>query len=80
MRAQVTGSAKVAEALENKNYELEKCLMYLKNVISEKDQYTNNLKKLILELKEKSQLYVPVGDDIIDRRVADFINASNDPR
>jgi vacuolar-type H+-ATPase subunit I/STV1 len=80
LKAQLDGSAKVTEALENKNYELEKCLIYLKNVISEKDQYTNNLKCLILELKEKSQLYVPVNDDSIDRRVADFINSSNDPR
>jgi hypothetical protein len=37
LRAQLDGSAKVAEALETKNYELEKCLIYLKNVTSEKD-------------------------------------------
>lgn len=38
-----------------------------------------NLKKLILEMKDKSAVYIAVTDDIIDRKIAEFINASNDP-
>ena len=38
-----------------------------------------NLKKLILELKDKSAVYVAVSDDVIDRKIAEFVNASNDP-
>ncbi len=30
-------------------------------------------------MKDKSAVYVPVTDDIIDRKIAEFINASNDP-
>ena len=38
-----------------------------------------NLKKLIIELKDKSAVYISMSDDIIDRKIAEFINASNDP-
>ena len=37
------------------------------------------MKKLIIELKDRSQVYVAVGDDPIDRKIAEWINASNDP-
>lgn len=38
-----------------------------------------NLKKLIIELKDKSAVYVAISDDSIDRKIAEFINSSNDP-
>ena len=38
-----------------------------------------NLKKLVIELKDKSAVYVAVSDDVIDRKIAEYINASNDP-
>lgn len=38
-----------------------------------------NLKKLIIELKDKSAVYVAISDDNIDRRIAEFINSTNDP-
>lgn len=37
------------------------------------------MKKLILELKGRSRVYVPVNDDAIDFKLAEFINASDDP-
>ena len=37
------------------------------------------MKKLIIELKDKSAVYVSITDDSIDRRIAEYINASNDP-
>lgn len=33
----------------------------------------------MIELKDKSAVYVSVSDDVIDRKIAEFINASNDP-
>ena len=37
------------------------------------------MKKLVIELKDKSAVYVAVSDDVIDRKIAEYINASNDP-
>ena len=37
------------------------------------------MKRLILELKGRSQTYVPVTDDNIDLRLAEYINASANP-
>lgn len=47
-------------------------------MIQDKDEYSLNLMKVILEMKEKTQVYIPT-DDEIDLRLADFINGSNDP-
>lgn len=30
-------------------------------------------------MKEKSAVYIAIRDDTLDRRIADYINASNDP-
>ena len=35
---------------------------------------------MIIELKDKSAVYVAVSDDYVDRKIAEFINASNDPQ
>jgi len=37
------------------------------------------MKRLVLELKDKSAVYVAVPDDPIDRKIAEFINSCNDP-
>jgi len=51
----------------------------LKNVIDEKEEYEYNLKRMILNMKEKSSVYIPVKEDNIDEKLADFINSSKDP-
>jgi hypothetical protein len=47
--------------------------------LTENQDYIINLKKLILELKTRSQTYIPLPDDKIDTTIAEFINGSNDP-
>jgi len=79
LRAQLDAAAKVSESQNDKIYELEKCLIYLKNVAGEKEDYIINLKRLILELKGRSQTYVPVSNDDIDLRLSEYINASENP-
>ena len=49
-------------------------------MVSEKDQHINNLKRLVLEMKDKSQVYIALREDYIDQKIADFINSTNDPR
>lgn len=79
LRSHLDGNAKVIESLSDKVFETEKCLIYLKNIVADKEDYVSNLKKMILEMKDKASVYIPITDDVIDRRLADFINASNDP-
>lgn len=79
LRSQSDANSKVVESMNDKVYETEKCLIYLKNVVADKDDYICNLKKMILEMKDQASVYIPVSDDPIDRRIAEWINASNDP-
>lgn len=79
MRTQNEANAKVVEDLNDKVMELEKLTIYLKNAVADKEDYVLNLKKLIIELKDKSSVYVSITDDAIDRKIAEYINASNDP-
>ena len=79
LRSQCDANAKVVEDLNDKVMELEKLVIYLKNAVVDKDDYALNLKKLIIELKDKSAVYVALRDDPLDKRIAEFINASNDP-
>ena len=79
LRSQCDANAKIVEDLNDKVMELEKLVIYLKNAVTDKDDYVLNLKKLIIELKDKSLVYISVRDDSIDKRIAEFINATNDP-
>lgn len=79
LKGQLEAATKVGEQQEEKIFELEKCLIYLKNVLQDKDEYQMNLKRLLIELKDKSQVYVPLQDEI-DLRLGEFINTSSDPK
>lgn len=63
---------------EEKSYEQQKLVIYLKGVITEKEEYIQNLKKLIVEMKEKSAIYIPIRDDPVDARLADYLNTTHD--
>jgi chromosome segregation ATPase len=79
LKANLNSSASLIEAHNDKIYELEKVVIYLKNVVNEKEEYINNLRRVIVELKTKSAVYVPVHDDPLDKRLGEFINTCNDP-
>eukprot|EP01017_Pseudomicrothorax_dubius_P042383 TRINITY_DN6907_c0_g1_i1.p1 TRINITY_DN6907_c0_g1~~TRINITY_DN6907_c0_g1_i1.p1 ORF type:complete len:852 (+),score=329.49 TRINITY_DN6907_c0_g1_i1:52-2607(+) len=63
---------------DDKTYDLQKIVVYLKGVITQKDEYILNLKKLIVDMKEKAAIYVPVANDPVDRRLADYLNNVTD--
>eukprot|EP01016_Furgasonia_blochmanni_P029485 TRINITY_DN3095_c0_g1_i9.p1 TRINITY_DN3095_c0_g1~~TRINITY_DN3095_c0_g1_i9.p1 ORF type:complete len:902 (-),score=331.71 TRINITY_DN3095_c0_g1_i9:417-3122(-) len=79
LKHQLDLSAEYIVSQDEKNYELQKIIIYLKNLLAEKDDYIENLKKLILELKEKSNAYVPISSDPVDNKLADYVNNANDP-
>lgn len=47
------------DSLSEKNFDLERLSKYLKQVVEERELYAENLKKMILDIKEKSQIYIP---------------------
>ena len=72
-------NAEYLESISAKNYDLEKVSKYLKNVIQDKEDYEIDLKKMILNMKEKSAVYIPIKEDTIDKKLADYINSYRDP-
>ena len=44
----------------------------------EADSHNNNLKKLILEMRERGIAYLPLKNDELDTKLANFINARDD--
>ncbi len=42
------------DSLSEKNFDLERLSKYLKQVVEERELYAENLKKMILDIKEKS--------------------------
>lgn len=44
----------------------------------EAESHSNNLKKLILEMRERGVAYIPMQNDRTDQSLADFINGKQD--
>jgi len=44
----------------------------------ESESHNNNLKKLILEMRERGIAYVPIQNDDLDNKLANFINSRDD--
>ena len=44
----------------------------------EAESHNNNLKKLILEMRERGIAYLPLKNDELDMRLATFINSRDD--
>lgn len=78
MRGRLEASDRINLSQEDKIFEIEKCQIYLKNTIEQKDDYILNMIKVIMEIKDKTKVYIPT-DDEIDQRLAEFINSSNEP-
>ena len=54
LKEQLDLKAEYLDTISAKNFDLEKLSRYLKTVIEEKEDYETDLKKMILNMKEKS--------------------------
>ena len=43
-------------------------------MVSDQESYTNNLKRLMLEMEERGVTYIPTKGDDTDMKLANFIN------
>lgn len=70
---QLTASDYILE-LEHKLYKANKTSLELIRLLKEAETEIETLQKEVVELKQRFALYIPVKDDPIDRRLAEFIN------
>ena len=61
-------------ALEEKVYKANKTSLELLKQLKDAEVEIETLKNYIIELKQRIAVYIPVKDDAIDKRLAEFIN------
>jgi hypothetical protein len=61
-------------ALEDKVYRANKTSLELLRQLKDAEIEIETLKNYIIELKQRIAVYIPVKDDAIDKRLAEFIN------
>lgn len=89
LNSQIDGLSFSQQVSNNRVFELEREIHQQRVISNDKDEYILNLKKFILELREKMPLYIPqkvtwssifnFQGDPIDNALADYINSSIDP-
>jgi hypothetical protein len=48
-------------------------------ILEERAHEIDALKQLVLELRQRRPIYVPVKDDPVDQAVAEYVNARDEP-
>ena len=61
-------------ALEEKVYKANKTSLELLKQLKDSEVEIETLKNYIIELKQKIAVYIPIKDDPIDKKIAEFIN------
>ena len=60
--------------LEDKVYRANKTSLELLRQLKDAEVEIETLKSYIMELKQKIAVYIPVKDDAVDKKLAEFIN------
>ena len=68
------GQSEYITQLEEKMYKANVTSLELLKQLKDAEQEIETLKSYIIDLKSKVAVYIPVKDDPIDERLADFIN------
>ena len=76
---QIENSAQNSLSQNDQILDLQRILTQYRTMMHESEEYIINLKKLVLEMREKTGAYIPIRDDSIDKKLADYINSLNDP-
>ena len=61
-------------ALEEKVYKANKTSLELLKQLKDSEIEIETLKNYVIDLKQKIAVYIPVKDDAIDKKLAEFIN------
>jgi len=60
--------------IEKKLFETNKTSLELLNQLKNSELEVETLKQYIIDLKSRIAVYIPVRDDLIDKRLAEYIN------
>ena len=63
--------------MEGKIYQTNKVNLELTRQLKERDDEIDLLKQYVIELKNRQQTYIPLKDDPIDEKLANFLNEEN---
>ena len=74
VQKELKAASKYINELEERTYEANRTSLDLLKRIRDLELENVNLKNYIIDLKARVAIYVPIKDDIIDGRVAEFIN------
>ena len=74
LRDELDSLAIYMQELEDKVYKANKTSLELLKQIRDDDEEIETLKRYIIDLKSKIAVYIPVKDDPIDQKVAEYIN------
>lgn len=70
----MTESIKYMEDLENRVYETNQVSLSLLTQIRDQTEEIETLKVYCMDLKAKVSVYIPIKDDLVDQKLADFVN------
>ena len=74
LQEELKASVKYQEALENRVYETNQISLRLLEQIRDQIEEIETLKVYCIDLKHKCTVYIPIKDDPVDCKLADFIN------
>lgn len=74
LQKELVGQSEYISALEEKMYKANVTSLELLKQLKDAEQEVETLKSYIIDLKSKVAVYIPVRDDPIDEKLADFIN------
>ena len=74
MHKEITSQSDYISALEEKMYKANVTSLELLKQLKDAEQEVETLKSYIIDLKGKVAVYIPIKDDPIDEKLADFIN------
>lgn len=74
MQSELNTASDYIVQLEEKVYKANKTSLELLKQLKDAEVEIETLKNYIIELKQRIAVYIPVRDDAVDRRLAEFIN------
>jgi len=74
LQNELSSSSQFAKELEERIYTANKTSLDLLKHVRDLEVETSTLKNYIIDLKARVAVYVPVKDDPVDQKIADFIN------
>jgi hypothetical protein len=74
MQDDLLGATEYMAVLEDKVFKSQKTSLELLQNLRDTELEVETLKQYVLDLKSRIAVYIPVRDDAIDRRLAEYIN------